>query len=247
MTMTAEVRRDLVEATGRYTVYALLANGLSFPTSERLRLIRTRLVPAVEKLVLPAPLDGEVGSLASTLEDDLDIAREQYMGIFPPIASQDAPGYETAYRGEGIFQQSALMADIAGFYRAHGLQAGGTERERTDHITVELEFMAFVAKKEALAIQENDMDRAGICQDTSALFLQDHLGCWGPAFGRRATAVSESPWMTSMGRLTADWIEYDLAAYGVEPTDVVDTPLPQDPPDDGACGPCPGPAGMAGP
>lgn len=247
MTLAAEVRRDLVEATARHTVYTLLANGLSFPTEDRLRLMRERLVPAAGRLVLPAPLDRDVGSLASAVEDDLDVAREQYTGLFPPIASQDAPGYETAYRGDGIFQQSALMADIAGFYRAHGLQAGGTERERTDHITVELEFMAFVAKKEALAIQDSAIERAGMCRDTAALFLQDHLGCWGPAFGRRAAAVSESSWLTSMGRLTADWIEYDLAAYGVEPTEVVDTPLPQDPPDDGACGPCPGPAGMAGP
>lgn len=242
MTLSTEPRRDLLEATGRFTTYTLLANGLAFPTTERLRLISSRLVPAVNNLVFASPLDDDVESVTSLLRYDVDGARMEYMSLFPPIASQDAPGYETAYRGDGIFQQSALMADIAGFYRAHGLRAGGTERERTDHIAVELEFMAFAAKKEALAIQNGEADRAGTCRDTAALFLQDHLGCWGPAFGRRASAVSPGQWLGAIGRLTADWIEYDMAAYGIEPVEVADEPLPQDPPDDGACGPCPGPA-----
>lgn len=239
MTLELDSRRDLIEATGRLTIYSLLANGLAFPTPDRLEILDSRLIPAATMLQLPEALDVSVDALVSSLPMDLDTARLHYMALFPPIASQDAPGYETGYRGDGIFQQSELMADIAGFYRAHGLRAGGPERERVDHITVELEFMAFVAKKETLAIQGGSTEQAGICRDTAALFLEDHLGCWGPAFGRRAAAVTKSSWLRNVGKLAAQWIEYDLAAFGVEPTEVVEEPLPQDPPDDGSCGPCP--------
>jgi TorA maturation chaperone TorD len=163
------------------------------------------------------------------------------MALFPPITSQDAPGYETAYRGDGIFQQAALLADIAGFYRAQGLRAGGTERERLDHITVELEFMAVLARKEVLSLQNGWTESTGICRDMGALFLQDHLGCWAPAFGRRASTVSGSPWYQSLGSLLALWVEEEIAGAGVTPVEVVEEPLPQEPPDDGACGPCPMP------
>lgn len=239
MTVELDRHRDLVEATGRQTIYSLLANGLSFPTRDRLEILRTQLIPAATMLQLPDTLDHMVGAVVSSLPADLGTARAHYMSLFPPVASQDAPGYETGYRGDGIFQQSELMADIAGFYRAHGLRAGGAERERVDHITVELEFMSFVAKKETLAIRTESHEQAEMCRDTAALFLRDHLGCWGCVFGRRAAAVTKSPWLRSIGQLVSRWIEFDLAAYGVEPVEVVEKPLTQEPLDDGSCGPCP--------
>jgi TorA maturation chaperone TorD len=134
-----------------------------------------------------------------------------------------------------------LLADIAGFYRAHGLRAGGSERERLDHITVELEFMAVLARKEVLALQNGWSESTGICRETAVSFLQDHLGCWAPAFGRRASTVSGSPWYQSLGSLVALWVEEEIAAAGVTPVEVVEEPLPQELPDDGACGPCPMP------
>lgn len=247
MTTAVDTQRDLIEATGRFAVYSLLANGVAFPTTARLELIGTRLLPAVSLLDLPDALSTAVQVVTESAMTDLDIARDDHMSLFPPIASQDAPGYETGYRGEGIFQQSALMADIGGFYRAHGLRAGGSERERLDHITVELEFMAVLARKEAVAIEAGEYQQASICRDTAALFLQDHLGCWAPAFGRRAAAVTPSAWFQNLGYLMALWVEHDMAAFGVEPTAVVEGPLPQEPPDDGACGPCPVGPGVAVP
>ncbi len=241
MSMTVELEYEVVEAAGRAIIYSLLATGLALPTSERLSLVGTKLLPGVEALELPASLDVAIRALGSNLPADLQTARDDHMALFPPVASQDVPGYETAYRGDDIFQQVAHLADIAGFYRAHGLRSGGSERERPDHITVELEFMAVVARKEVVALRSGHLDAAHICRDMAALFLQDHLGCWAPAFGRRAAAVTASPWYRSLSELTAEWIEQDTTAAGVTPVEMVEEPLPQEPPDDGTCGPCPVP------
>ena len=241
MSTTVELQYEVIDAAARATVYSLLATGLAFPTPDRLSLLRTKLIPGVTTLELPAPLDRAVRTLTSNLPTDLEAARDDHMALFPPITSQDAPSYETAYRGDGIFQQAALLADIAGFYRAHGLRAGGSERERLDHITVELEFMAVLARKEVLSLQNGWPESTGICRDMAALFLQDHLGCWAQAFGRRASTVSGSPWFQSLGSLVALWVDEEIAAAGVIPVEVVEEPLPQEPPDDGACGPCPMP------
>ncbi|MGA7272495.1 MAG: molecular chaperone TorD family protein [Acidimicrobiia bacterium] len=232
---------EIIEAAGRSVVYSLLATGWALPTSVRLATIEARLLPAVTALDLPPSLTEKVRALPACVPADVEAMRDDHMALFPPIASQDAPGYETGYRGHDVFQQAALLADVAGFYRAHGLRAGGSEKERLDHITVELEFMAILGRKEVLALQGGQFDNARVCQETGALFLRDHLGCWAPSFGRRASAITASPWYRSLGTLMALWVEEDVAAAGVEPAEMVEEPLPQPPPDDGACGPCPVP------
>jgi len=241
MRASIQTRGGLVEAAGRATVYSLLATGLALPSAQRLALLDTTLLPAVELLELPGALDSAIRDLGPRLPSDLDTWRDGHMALFPPITSPDAPGYETAYRGDGIFQQTTLLADIAGFYRAHGLRAGGTEKERLDHITVELEFMAILARKAFHALRSGQPNDAEICSDMAALFLQDHLGCWAPAYGRRVSTVSASPWYRSLGALLTQWVESDAEAEGVSPVEVVEEPLPFESPDDGSCGPCGGP------
>lgn len=241
MTLVADTERDLVLATGRLTVYSVLATGLMFPTENRMESLRSTLLPAVSMLDLGPDLDPMVGAVTRSLPDSVNAMRVFYMELFPPIASQDAPGYETGYRGEGVFQQSAILADIAGFYRAHGLRAGGSERERLDHIAVELEFMSVVSRKEALALRSGNEGNAAICRETAAGFLSEHLGCWARSFGLRAAAVSSSPWYMALGELVTLWVEIDLEILGVAPVEIADHPLPVEPPDDGSCGPCPTP------
>jgi TorA maturation chaperone TorD len=110
---------------------------------------------------------------------------------------------------------------------------------------VELEFMAVLARKQLGALREHRPEDAEVCSDMAGLFLRDHLGCWGPAFGRRAAAVSSGAWYRSLGRLLTTWLDFDMAATGMVPVEVVEDPLPQEPPDDGMCGPCPVPRGAA--
>lgn len=242
MTTSANVE-DRVEATGRFTVYSLLAVGFAFPTGDQFSKIEASLLPAASSLDVTPDVNAAIRHVADAFANDVSSARAGHILLFPPISSQDAPGYETGYRGEGVFQQSALLADVAGFYRAHGLRAGGSEKERVDHIVVELEFMAVLARKELLAIREGSSERAEICRETAASFLRDHLGCWAPAFGTRTGAISANPWYAALGDLLATWIKADMAAFDVLPEEMVEGPLSQEPPDDGSCGPCP-PAGL---
>jgi putative dimethyl sulfoxide reductase chaperone len=245
MSTRIDTSPDLIEAAGRATVYALLATGFAVPGAQRLALLETSLLPATAVLELPVPLGDGLRELATELPSGVDAWRDEHIVLFPPITSPDAPSYETAYRGDGIFQQTALLADIAGFYRAHGLRAGGSEKERLDHITVELEFMAVLARKSFTSLRAGQVENAEICTDMAALFLRDHLGCWAPAYGRRVATVSASRWYRALGRLLTDWVEMDMASESVRPTEVVEEPLPFEPPDDGSCGPCGVPEGGA--
>ncbi|MCH7585825.1 MAG: molecular chaperone TorD family protein [Acidobacteria bacterium] len=245
MSTTVVDERDLIEAAGRAAIYTLLATGFAWPSPEKTRTLESILLPAVGSLDMPNPLAAAVATVDAATSGDLETLRSAHMSLFPPVTSSDVPGYETAYRGDGIFQQSAMLADIAGFYRAHGLRAGGCERERLDHITVEVEFMALLARKEVSALQTQGPDEVEVCRQTAQSFLRDHLACWAPAFGRRAASISNHRWYQALGELLAVWVEADAAAFGVAPVEVADDPLPQEPPDDGGCGPCPLPTAVS--
>src|SRR5690606_16188236 len=100
----------------------------------------------------------------------------------------------------------------------------GEERERPDHIVVELEFCSLVYRKELHALAELGGEEVEVCRQTIRSFLADHLACWAPAFGRRVAAVASHAWYRELGELLAVWVEADTARLGVVPTEVAERP-----------------------
>lgn len=113
--------------------------------------------------------------------------------------------YETTnlYRDLPVFfsTKQNILADIAGFYRAFGLNAVG---ERVDHISVELEFMSFLLIKEALA---PDKEKAEICMDALKKFFNEHIVTW------IFTACNEmkklSPFYASVAEFLEAFMKYE--------------------------------------
>lgn len=230
-------QRDRGTAVARSVLYGFLARALAFPTGERLAELRETVGPlALTATTGVEGLDARVArAVANLARPDVELRRAHTL-VFPPVESRDHPSYESAFASADVFVQTDLMADVAAFYRAHGLRVGGRERERPDHICAELEFMAFMAGKEAHALAELGPDEIAECRRTQASFLRDHLGCWGPAFGARLALDAADEPTRDTGRLLRDWLEADLAALGVEPARHLDRAQPQPPPDDGSCG-----------
>ncbi len=67
------------------------------------------------------------------------------------------------------------MADIAGFYRAFGLDFRG---ERPDHLSLELEFMRILCLKESKALLDRQNENREICLNAQREFISCHLGGW---------------------------------------------------------------------
>lgn len=235
MTMTTTPDTSAT-AVGRSALYGLLARGLAYPASHHRRELEQHLLPTVACVRLgDEELQRRLDAVVGGIDRPLDELQRAHAKVFTIIESRDCPTYETAYRGRDVFRQAHLMADVAGFYRAHGLRVGRRERERPDHITVQLEFMSFMAAKEAYARAQLGDEQVEICQRTEALFLRDHLGTWGPGFGRRLWLVAEHELYRSIGLLLAQWLAADMDHLGVVPPDAAEKPLPEPPPDDDAC------------
>jgi len=164
--------------------------------------------------------------LEAVAETSVAEAQEARRALFPVVETPDCPTYESAYRGRDVWGQTNLMADVAGFYRAHGLRVGAPIAERPDHIGVELEFMGVVAHKEADAIRRGATDQVAVCRETGDAFLRDHLGCWGTAFGRRIERLAPVPYLRAAGALLANWLEAEMTARSIEPVEWVGGPTP---------------------
>ena len=233
-------RDDWVEAVARTLMYDFLVRGLMYPTSAMWQATRDTILPGMAELqTTDSRLGGRLSEMVAVAAatTDFDDARRAHGLLFPPIESQDCPAYETAYRGTEVFQQAHIMADVAGFYRAHGVRPGGPERERPDHITTELTFMQFLSRKEAYALEHLGAERAAECRATQALFLRDHLGCWGPGMAKRMAAIASHPFFNALGLLLEAWLEHEMQALAVEPAELTVQPLPFPPPTSEGCGP----------
>ena len=236
--MQTRVRVDEWEtALARSALYELLSRCLAYPSPSHREALRATVVPLVESISTGDPsVDDAIAAVLDGLAAPLDELRAAHTQVFTHIEPEDCPPYESAYGFAEIFRQTEVMADVAGFYRAHGLRVGGSERERPDNVVTELEFMSFMARKEAVALDQLGPEEIDECRRTQARFLQDHLGCWAVDFGRRLALVCEHPLLRATGTLLATWLEAELCALGVEPTARRSEPVPRPMPDDGACG-----------
>lgn len=147
---------------------------------------RARVLCAALAAEGPAAL--ELARLAALL-DLLDPERwdAQRVAVFSVGTSADCPAFETAYFAAEAHRQPQRMADLTGLYRAFGvIPAPGAGRP--DDLAVELEFLAFMLRKEACAREHGGAPRVAQVQHGLRIFLAEHLGRWAPAFARRARA-----------------------------------------------------------
>lgn len=225
---TVQSQRALDEAIGRSAAYGVLARAFGYPDAGQ-RAGMAELTPA---LASAAPAIGaEISLLAGSIPAWEELGGE-YGRQFTHSSSRDCPPWETAYAAKEIFQQTQQMADIAGFYRAFGVQST-PGAERVDHIGSELEFMQFMAAKEAYAYRHMGVARVRQCRKAQRLFLRDHLGCWGPSFGRRLAALDPSGWYGRAGSLLDRWLTEECRLLDVTPARTADEPvLPLPEPDE---------------
>jgi hypothetical protein len=79
---------------------------------------------------------------------------------------------------------SQQMADIAGFYRAFGLEPNQETPERVDHLTLELDFVSHLLARllHLSGHPGRNEQQTGLVEDALRKFVSDHLAWWIPLF-----------------------------------------------------------------
>lgn len=149
-------------------------------------------------------------------------AADEFARVFGLIPCRECPPYEAEYLSvEDTFFRTQQMADVAGFYRAFGLDSSLASRERPDHLCLELEFSAFLLMKlrdAAAGGDEESLLRAEICRKARRSFFADHFGWWTPAFAVGLRRKAETGFYAALGKLLAAFLPIERQRLGVRPS-----------------------------
>lgn len=165
-----------------------------------------------------SPQQLEPGALFRAFDVESQNLERAYRALFgltisqvcPPCGIEYEPNTDVTYRAQ-------QMADIAGFYRAFGLEISGSKGERQDHVTVEAEFLSLLNAKEAAALSVGKSEQAEICRAARKKFFLEHVGWWMPAFTRLLTKTAESNFYRSLAAVTSSLLPVERASLEIPP------------------------------
>jgi len=218
----------------RAILYRLLSLACDYPTRETRSSLRAMADAAT---VAAGIVDGGIAGMVQHLLDAIDARDDAALErahtiVFTMTSSELCPAYETAYTAKHLFQVSEQMADVAGFYRAFGVEAHG---QRPDGLPMELEFAYLLALKEAYAREHHSRNRVAICRRAERAFYHDHLGRWGYAVADRMDAADPGGAIGAAGALLRAFLAWErrhlragapapLPEYPYRPEDAGDDP-----------------------
>ncbi|MDP1947092.1 MAG: molecular chaperone TorD family protein [Nitrospirota bacterium] len=174
---------------------------------------------AKQKLVLLRKQFDQVGKVVASecANWQLIDLQAEHRRVFSNVITLDCPPYETLFGNDHVFAQSQVMGDIAGFYRAFGVELSKDIHERLDHLSVEFEFMHFLAYKESYSRCHDGADKTQIVLDAQKKFVKNHIGRWVPLFCLMLGKKADSGLYKHISDLMAEWMDFESAFLGVIP------------------------------
>lgn len=210
-------------ALARHQVFATLARLFLAPDASLERALASGelldgLEAALEDTGDEADAGREVAALRAAWADapakDPPDARTRFHRVFGHALSPDYPPYETQYGAAHPFHQTERLADLAGFYRSFGLAISPSLRDRVDHLAVELEFMGFLAAKEAYHLEADEPLHLDACRAGAKYFLEHHLGPALVSYAGRVTRLGPDGFYKEVSRFAAAFVTREADRVG---------------------------------
>jgi TorA maturation chaperone TorD len=164
---------------------------LDEPTTRDLQRAATYQFLALLFLPPTPELRGELDILVEALPEELRAAGRALIAEAGPEVEHEYHALlggsgrcrdcESDYQANALGGKGPLIADVAAFYRAFHFSPEAL-RLAPDHITVELDFLGYLAMKTAYARHAGLTDERDICESAADSFVREHIGHWTPAF-----------------------------------------------------------------
>ena len=198
--------QEELAAAARSAVYRCLAEAFAFPTPELSDAVASgrfsnELLDASAELPFPPPGIESMQALPGMTRDDL---AGEYIRLFdvgpggPPC-----PLYEGSHRRG----RPKIMEELVRFYEHFGLRH--QEGDLPDHLCAELEFMHFLAFKQAAALSTGADPEP--CRLAQRDFLNRHLNRWLPRLRARLEQLQPPPFYLWLVRLAEEICHQDAA------------------------------------
>ena len=195
-TMAETTKDGAFEAAARSRAYLVLVHALEYPDAEHVEEIRSHaladaLCEALGR-VDPALAAGDWSALADAGADDDDLAVE-YTRLFD-VGSGGPPC--PLYGGLYGDARMKTMEECVRFYNHFGLTLSDAPRELPDHLATQLEFLHFLAFREAEARDEGG--DPGPWRRAARDFVERHPGRWVPKLRERLERQKAAPYFTAL-------------------------------------------------
>ncbi|MDF2876108.1 MAG: dmsD 1 [Sporomusa sp.] len=188
----------------------------------------TSLVEDYEPLVAPEQI--EVYSAVQRLQDELDLGlrnpadyqkllQADFNHLFVGPGHLAAPPWESVYRSRErlIFGEQTLA--VREFYRSFGLETKKRRSEPDDHISLELEFMAWLCKQAAKP--DISTEKLNLYMSGQTRFLSGHILEWAPALCDDIRKAAELNFFRGLALLTKQWLKADAADTEMIASDLI--------------------------
>ncbi|HHT9117355.1 MAG TPA: TorD/DmsD family molecular chaperone [Candidatus Hypogeohydataceae bacterium YC38] len=229
--MVEKLKEKKEEALARSTLYSLLSAGFAYPRADFITDLEkghftAQLRQAASYFEEEKGLFSAVEDLCQAVEKSLTLNLQDLEAEYNRVFSMGliCPHHETNYNTAHVFMKSQEMADINGFYTAFGFRLSDKEKELVDFIGTELEFMHVLTFKEYHAWEKGQEDKANLCREAQAKFLEGHLGTWVNAFYKVLSATTHLDLFSSLGRLLVEFVTFEGRYLGVTPVQVISEP-----------------------
>jgi TorA maturation chaperone TorD len=187
--------------------------------------------------------DLDPAQIFARLPASADELNDLYEANFGLLGGSKCPPYQTEFvHSKFTFQRSNMLADVAGFYNAFGLQTSSTHPDRPDHIVLECEFAAQLLR---LAIDASasgssngtcdtchSNEQVEVCLAALERFLSEHVVWWFPAFAKLLAHQDSDGFYAAVARFLAAFVAAERALAGIEPPGQTPQPSPIENPDE---------------
>lgn len=187
-------------------VYGLLGWCFSYPDSELYEsFTQEGIAGELEELIKGMPFQVEFHGIPrfSRSLEEIETLYTTYFDI--PLCP--IPFQETIYR-KGEMSRDDIQEGVVRFFEHFGLGLKPEERDFPDHLVAELEFMAFLASKEANALAEGkDATPYRLAQRD---FLTRHLCKWFKRMNQKVQKLINEPFYQGVGYFTKEFLDAHL-------------------------------------
>ena len=199
-------------ARARSALYRLLGHSFNFPSLEVYRLVESgEFVATIHSILKALPHLESAQSLEDNLSGvtaDFEEFCAEYVRLFDVGSRRGKPPC-ALYGGEyAIRPRLDVMEELVRFYGFFDLALSQQDRELPDHLSVELEFLHYLAFRESDAL-ERSADPSSY-QRAQVDFIERHPGQWLPIVQSKLETLAPLPFFTGLVGLTIDLLRADL-------------------------------------
>lgn len=212
-------------ARGRAMIYSILAQALACPGEALCSGVAEGAFSALLGYALAEAPAGHRRAIEADLVQSFTAGAEggtfatsiliEYTRLFS--ANLHCLQYEADYLARNSDNSVHVIAAIAGFYSTFGVRLAESAGERPDHIAAELDFMNFLAAKEAHAGISRQTANARLCRRAQVHFFGRHLSRWGSLFAGNLAEATTLPFYRSTCELLTRFLAAEAEYLGIEP------------------------------